>query len=377
MIIDAWEPIIGGGQVHVQNICRKLIENHNCEIDLFVRALVSDDDVAYDKNEFFYDWKLQIIRCGRPKKFFNLIERILSIFSITRQVIKSDNIRKYDIIHAHSFLWLFSWKIAAFILWLPIVWTVHWANLLDRWTWWIYYFIEKFLLTKLRYNTLITVWSSFLKHKNRNKNIVVIWNGVNREEYDSVQTEKNPSIFKILFVWRFEWTKWVDTLLEAIHLLDRRLLDTSRVEFHLIGYWYDEEIYRKMSEGLKLDRYVFFRWKIFGKELISEYKSSDLFILPSRTEWFWMTIIEAMVSKTLVIVTRCWWPEDIIEDGKNWFLVEKENPEELARKIQECIENRIANKEQLIECAYDTAKNNYSWDGIVKKTYEVYQGHTK
>lgn len=39
MIIDAWDPIVGGGQVHVRNLCKKLIERHGCEIDLFVRSL--------------------------------------------------------------------------------------------------------------------------------------------------------------------------------------------------------------------------------------------------------------------------------------------------------------------------------------------------
>jgi glycosyltransferase involved in cell wall biosynthesis len=39
--------------------------------------------------------------------------------------------------------------------------------------------------------------------------------------------------------------------------------------------------------------------------LIREYKTSDLFILPSRTEGFGITIIEAMISKVPVIATRC------------------------------------------------------------------------
>ena len=157
MIIDAWDPIVWWWQVHVKNICEKLIKNHDCEIDLFVRALKWDDDKIYFKDKTLFDWKLKIIRCGRPKLFFNFFERILSIFSITLRVIKENKVKKYDLIHAHAFLWLLCWKISSLFLKIPIIWVSHWTNLLDKWEKNLYYFIENFLLTQIKYDILI--WS--------------------------------------------------------------------------------------------------------------------------------------------------------------------------------------------------------------------------
>lgn len=373
MIIDARDPILGGWQIHVKNICEKLIKNHNCDVDLFVRALESDDWVLFYKDEILLNGRLRVFRCWRPKKFFHLWERILSIFSIFFRVIHENKIKKYDIIHAHTFLWLLSWKLSSFILKVLIIWTVHGANLLDTWKKWLYYYVEKTLLTCIKYDTLISVWSSFLKYENRNKNIKVIWNGINIEDFESIESVKNNNIFKILFVWRLEWTKWIDILIDAINQLDKKLLEEKKVEFHLVWYWYQEEEYKEIIKKYNLEKYVFFRWKITWSDLIQEYKSSDLFILPSRTEGFWITLLEAMISKVPVIATRCGWPEDIIENWKNGFLVDKENSEELKNIISEFLTWKVTNLDIIKQNWYNTVINNFTWDIITEKIFNEYK----
>lgn len=372
MIIDAWEPIVGWWQIHVKKLCEKLILNHDCEIDLFVRSLKSEVWEIFNKDENLLDWKLRIIRCWRSKLFFNFLERVLSIFSITRRVIIENRSRKYDLIHSHSFLWLLSWKIASIVLRLPIVWTIHWANLLDKWEKSFYYYVEKFLLTQIKYNLEITVWSSFLKYKNINKNLKVIGNWINIEEFENVEKIRNKDIYKILFVWRLEWTKWIDILINSINLINRELLDKKNVQIHLVWYWYQENEYKKLVKEFNLEKYIYFRWKIPRKEVVREFKASDLFVLPSRTEWFWITIIEAMAAKIPVIATRCWWPEDIIEIWTNWFLVQKENPQELARMIEKFINWEINNLDRIVENWYEKVVNNYTWDNIWEQTYNEY-----
>lgn len=370
MIMDAWDPIIWGGQVHVQNICEKLIINHNCSIDLFVRSLEWDDWKIYDKDEILLDGKLKIFRCWRPKQFFHFIERILSIFSIAFKIIHQN--KKYDLIHAHAFLWLLSWKIASSCLQIPIIATIHWANLLDKWEKNVFYFIEKFLLTQIKYDQMISVWSRFLEYKNINKNIIVIWNGVNLSSFDQTKKQGESNVYKILFVGRLEWTKWIDILIEAVKLLDREILEKNGVEFHLIWYWYQESDYKNLVRIYNLDKYIFFRWKITGDKLVREYRSSNVFVLPSRTEWFPITILEALASCLPVIATRCWWIEDIIFNWKNWFLIKKENVNELAKILTSFINGNILNLDKIIENGYKYTSEHYTWDLIAKKTMSCY-----
>lgn len=372
IISDVWIPIVGGGQVHVENLCKSLIKNHKVEIDLFVRSLRWDDGKIYDQDEILLDWKLRVLRCGRPKEFFNFRERILSIFSIFLRIIKENKVQKYKLIHAQAFLWLLSGKLASIYLKIPILWTVHWANLLDKWDKTPFYFIEKFLLTQIRYDTLITVWSSFLQYSNINKNVVVIPNWVNREEFENIQVEKRGDIFKILFVGRLEWTKGIDILIEAIHRIDKGILDEKGVEFHIIWYGYQENEYKELVKKYDLRKYIHFRWKITWENLIKEYKESNLFVMPSRTEGFGITVIEAMISRIPVIATRCGWPEDIIENWFNWFLIEKENAWELSEKMAEFIEWRIENLEEIIENWYETVVKNYTWEKASDLTFSEY-----
>ncbi|MDD5213799.1 MAG: glycosyltransferase family 4 protein [Candidatus Gracilibacteria bacterium] len=377
MIIDAWEPIVGGGQIHVRNICEKLIKNKNCEIDLFVRSLKGDDEKIYNQDEILLDGKLRIIRCGRVKHFFDFSERILSIYSIFFRVLKENKKQKYDLIHAHTFLGLLSGKLSSIFLNIPIIATIHGANLMDVGNKTFYYFIEKFLLTKLKYNTIISVGSSFLKYPNVNKNIVVIGNGVNIEEFENLKEEKKEDIYKILFVGRLEWTKGIDLLIESIKKIDKNILEEKKVEFHLVGYGYQEDEYKKLVQKCHLEKYIIFKGKIVGDDLIREYKTSDLFILPSRTEGFGMTIIEAMASKLAVISTKCGGPEDIIENGKNGFLIEKENIEDLKNILIDFITGKISNLDIIKENRYNTVVNNYTWDIIGDKIYNEYKKITK
>jgi len=59
MLYDAWD-IVWWWRVHVENICKQLITNHNCTIDLFVRAIKTDlweikenDELWYPMNDNF------------------------------------------------------------------------------------------------------------------------------------------------------------------------------------------------------------------------------------------------------------------------------------------------------------------------------------
>lgn len=374
MIIDAWDPIVWWWQIHVYNLCRKLIENHGCKIDLFVRAIAWDDGKIYDKDETLFGGKMRILRCWRPKKFFNTFERVLSIFSIYFRIKQEHKRQKYDFIHAHAFLWLLSGKIASFFLKIPIVATVHGSNLMDRWKRSFYYYIEKKLLTGIAYDKLISVGSSFLKYKNINDNISIIPNGINISDFTNVDISKRNDIFKILFVWRLEWTKGIDVFINAIDIIrksDVWLMDDMHVQCHLIWYWYQENDYKLMVKEKNLSKYIIFRWLVTGVELIREYKESKLFVLPSRTEWFGITILEAMASNVPVIATRCWGPEDIIQNWLNGVLIEKENSYALAKEILYFIKWKI-DIDKMINRWYELVKKNFTWDIVAQKTFQIY-----
>jgi glycosyltransferase involved in cell wall biosynthesis len=98
--------------------------------------------------------------------------------------------------------------------------------------------------------------------------------------------------------------------------------------------------------------------------------SIDLYILPSRTETFGMVVVEAMARMKRVIATKCGGPEEIITNSVDGFLVEKENPEAMANKLEELI-NHPERSNHVPEAAFNTAKSNYSLPAVSSNLKEI------
>lgn len=91
--------------------------------------------------------------------------------------------------------------------------------------------------------------------------------------------------------------------------------------------------------------------------------SIDLYVLPSRTETFGMVVVEAMARMKRVIATKCGGPEEIITNGVNGYLVEKQSPEDLARQLKYIIDNPDKSR-GIARSAYITAKEKYTIPSI-------------
>ncbi len=369
MIYDAWD-IVWWWRIHVENICKQLIKNHNCTIDLFIRAIITDGGIIKKDNEKELNWNLNIIRCGRPKKFFNTLERFFSIYSMILLFLKHNKKQKYNIIHAHTYLPLLVGKLSWILAKVPVVATVHGSQIMDIGDRNFSYYVQKWLLTRIKYDLEICVGKNFLEYSNIN-NIVNIWNGVNLEEFIWQNHNNDPSIKKLLFVWRLERTKGVDVLIDAIDYIVNSL-HKKNILLNIIGYGYDEKTYHNQVKKYRLQKYIKFHWQKKWDELVDFYKQSDFMIVPSRAEWFWIIILEAMASWIPVIATKSWWPEDIIDDWINWFLVKNKDTIALANKISKEIEGNNTNIEKIIKNGLITIKKYYTWEIVGTKIYKEY-----
>jgi len=356
--------------MHVENICKQLILHHDCRIDLFVRALTTEEWIIKDKNELLWDWKLHIIRCWRPKPFFNTFERLFSLFSMLFAFLKYNKKEKYTLIHAHTYLPLLVGKVGAMITKIPLLVTVHGSQIMDMRKKNLAYYVQKVLLTKIKYGLEICVWKNFLDYPNVNT-VVNIGNWVNIDDFGWEHHKHHDHIKKLLFVGRLEWAKWVDVMIDAMDYIINTI-GIKDMLLDVVGYWYDEKKYKDQVLDKKLDAYILFDGKKVWKEVIEYYQHADLMIVPSRAEWFGIIILEAMASWIPVIATKSGGPEDIIQDWVNWYLVEKDNPMDLANKMLEFVEGKIGNIQGIINNGYETIQERYTWEIIGKQIYHQY-----
>lgn len=102
------------------------------------------------------------------------------------------------------------------------------------------------------------------------------------------------------------------------------------------------------------------------------YQESSVYVMSSRFEGFGMVLIEAMACGLPCVSFDCdYGPSDIIKDGIDGFLVEKENTDALAEKLIKIIENKDLRKEmgqnarQNVQ-AYLPEKIVVQWDELFK-----------
>lgn len=119
------------------------------------------------------------------------------------------------------------------------------------------------------------------------------------------------------------------------------------------------------------DRVIFHGHKLnFAKEL----SEAKIFVLPSLSEGFPNAVIEAMSVPLPCIATRCTEAMDeVVQNGVNGLLVEKENPDALATTIDRLIDNEELQRKLSIN-AY-SVRENLAFEKIAKEYLDFITSH--
>ena len=316
MLIDAWFPFYGGGQVHVANLSLALTKYHHCQVKIF-----------YPSSS-------------------HLVFRLLWSLYVIPQVVVYSLTHPIDIIHSHGYIPGLSSKILSLILNKPCVHTVHGSSLLDQQATGLKALMEKYLLTKIRYSAQITVSGNFLTHSNVNTNLHIIPNGVDLKNFDKIKSPQNKSPTLI-------WVGRRQDPVKGFTYLQQALLEIKQAIPHL-----KVEI---VSGG-----------RLHGQQLIKAYKRSHVFALPSLSEGQPITLLEAWAAKLPVVVTRVGDNPNMVQDNINGFLVPPKSPRQLSEKIIYLLTHRP--QAALMGLAgYRLVSQHYTWDKVAGKTYQIYQ----
>lgn len=143
----------------------------------------------------------------------------------------------------------------------------------------------------------------------------------------------------------------------------------------LVGSGPDETIYRELINryDLKNVRIIGFRPK---DELLNYYLASDIFIMPTLEDIWGLVINEAMACGLPVITTnKCVAGLELIEDGKNGYILPVNNEEELLNKLHMC----FYNKNTMVEMAQNNLKKikNYTIEKMAEEHYDIFINFTR
>jgi len=345
MLIDCYNgTFIGGGQVHLSNLIRILEQKYNCEITIF-----SQKNAHLLSRLFWNLWVVPKVWANHRKKNFHLI-------------------------HAQAFTAGISGKILSLILHIPVIYSVHGCHTMDMVkngfeNKSIKYYLERFLLTQIKYDKQISVAANFLNYPNINRNIEIIENGIN-----PIQSNKQATSRKIkdkiimLFVGRLEKIKGLVYLIKALEKFKYNI----NWRLNIVGEGSQEFVLKQLTYDQNLEDKVIFLETKTGQELEKEYDRADLFILSSIAEGQPIVILEAWAHKLPVLVTKVGHNPFMVQNSKNGFLVEAGS----IKAMEDGLQIAFANKNQwqkMGENGYQEVINKYTWKIAAAKTFKVYK----
>jgi len=196
------------------------------------------------------------------------------------------------------------------------------------------------------------------------KRIKIIPNWIDIQENNQFPKKKS-TCFRILFVGRLHPVKQVDLLIKAFHILNKTIPNAS---LYILGDGEEREKLVTLTKELELNN-VYFLGYVDQRTVFQMMKESDALVLPSKIEGNPRVLIEAMVNKVPIIATNVPGIRDMVQHMKTGYLINKQQPEELAYAIEYILKNK-KDTANMIERAYVYAKKHFSKESVLQKIHE-------
>jgi L-malate glycosyltransferase len=277
--------------------------------------------------------------------------------------------KKADVVHGH---WMLCGSIAVLIKVFrkkSAVITVHGSDL--------NLICSKGVLAKI-YGSTLTSADCVITVSNRLKELVlglspkakvtVIHNCVDPAMFGAKTKKVSGKTKTILFVGRLCEAKGIRHLIEAFSEASQ---DQAGVKLTIVG---DGPMRGELSAEIEqrgMKDWIEIRGFIDYQDLPSVYSESDIFVLPSLSEGFPLTVVEAMASKVAVIATDVGGIPEILVDGVNGLLVKPGSSQGLSDAMKRLIMDEQL-RDRLAEAGRQTILSSYTLGEAAKETVAVY-----
>ena len=243
-----------------------------------------------------------------------------------------------DLIHVHFAVpaGLIAWFLSLFFD-IPYILTAHLGDVpggapekTARWFRWIFPFTGM-IWRKAARVIAVSQFTRQLALKNYPVDVQVIHNGVNLEDLAPKEISVN-SPPQIVFAGRFMQQKnplqIIRTLAEiqdlswhCVMLGDGPLLNATRAEIERYGLQ---------------ERFTLAGW-VSPEDVIDSFSKSDILFMPSLSEGLPVVGVQALAMGLAMVVSDIGGFIDLVDSGKNGFLIKKENTEEFGQRLTELL----------------------------------------
>lgn len=224
-----------------------------------------------------------------------------------------------------------------------------------------------------RYQALYAISDGVKKYtQQQGFQATTVWNGIKTDAIMPREREqyKKGMLCKIVCVGRlYTPHKGQDILLDALYLLNQKGVECFHLD--LIGDGESRAALENQSAQYGIKTQVTILGQRDRAYIYQHLCDYELFVLPSRSEGFGLSVAEAMCAKIPVIVCDQEGAMDVIGGGKYGRSFKTGDAESLANQIAAFIEYGVDEKQ--IEEAYQYAKTNFDISRTAKRYLDEYR----
>lgn len=358
----------GGELMHMLDLSSELVKLGN---EVFV--LTGGLSIVFEKNvrmqkihHQFQKNGVSVVYMSFPDSTMNKVRYFYNLIRGVFQSYKFFRIHKIDVIHVHRPIM----SVIPKILNLNFVSTVHNMNL-GR----VFWNFKPTFQIAISEGTYKEVMDKF--HFKFNE-ISIINNGISSRFSQLATPKKKEEIKKTLgiplghiiigFVGRITYEKGIDVLLKAVQKMKGQLECPFKVV--LLGGFENSKNY---IEGIIEETDTVNDIMIFDFQDPKQfYDIYDIFVLPSRSEGFPLTVIEAMFSGCCVVRTDTGGASEQITTQESGFIFQNENYLELSDILFKLLNNPEYRKE-IAQHGREIALEKFTVERMAVKTLKVYE----
>ena len=204
---------------------------------------------------------------------------------------------------------------------------------------WIYNFLYKRFFSNLKVILLAeNLYKDIAKYVKR-EDVYICPNGIPSSCKEEMEARRNNVIPHLLFLSNLLISKGVIVLLDALKILKEKeytfvcqFIGGETAEINAVEFF--EEVNKRELSDL-----VTYVGRKVREEKEAFFRQADIFVFPTYYETFGLVNLEAMEYKLPVISTNEGGIPDIVKDGENGLICEKQNPVSLADCIAKLLDD--------------------------------------
>jgi len=200
----------------------------------------------------------------------------------------------------------------------------------------------------------------------------ITYNGLDLGDFDPLPRRSSLTP-NVLFVGGLEPRKGLEYLVLAMELVmreipDARLIAVAKPGFGGADSWH---FFEQLAGRAGLMENVEYRESVSQETLLEFYSECDILVLPSRTEGWGLSLMEAMACRKPVVASRVGGIPELVRDGMEGLLVDAGDVQGLSNAILRLLKdpdlrNKLGEKGR-------TRVKDYSWDKTARTVLESYR----